>query len=82
MTPTQRQILARMAGGAVILIRERTLGGVYLLTGDDRPDRAVTARTMTALRREGWVWSGPDRPSLVITAMGRKVVAGGDDKRK
>lgn len=82
VTPAQREILARMSGGAVIVIRDRTRGGRYLLTGDGGPDRAVRDATMTKLRREGWVWSGPGPPSPVITAMGRKLVAGGDDKRK
>jgi hypothetical protein len=78
VTRAQRAILTRMSGGAVILIRDHG----YLLTGHGGPARVVRAATVTALRREGWVWAGPDRPSLVITAMGRKVVSGGDDKKK
>jgi hypothetical protein len=76
-TRAQRAILARLAGGAIIQIR---VNG-YLLTGDGGPDRVVTDATMTKLRRSGWVWSGPDRPSLVITEMGRKLVSGGDAKK-
>lgn len=74
-TAAQQAILTLLAQGAVIVIQPPNRQPRYAVTDADTTVRAVTARTIASLSFNGWIWSGPDRPSFVITNRGRATLA-------
>jgi hypothetical protein len=76
-TKVQQSILEMMARGAVIVLHPPKRRPRRALTCGDDIVRAITARTLASMKFAGWIWSGPDRPCLVITRAGQAVIGGG-----
>lgn len=75
-TPTlaQRTVLAQLARGAIVIMRPSGEIPRYVVMVSETSARRVSARMIASLQFNGWVWSGPDRPSFVITQRERAAI--------